>query len=80
MPNDIEFSGERKRVRCNEGLDRSRRRDERWIGRQEKDACVNGRAESHGPHGNATAHVRKDAPKCEDDERNVEERGRDGAR
>jgi hypothetical protein len=23
-PNDIEFSGERKRVRCNEGLDRDR--------------------------------------------------------
>ena len=22
LPNDIEFSGERKRVRCNEGLDR----------------------------------------------------------
>ena len=79
-PNDIEFSGESKRVRCNEGLERSRRWDERWVGREEKDACVNGRAEEHGLHGKATAHVRKDPPKCVDDERNVEEGGRDGAR
>jgi hypothetical protein len=27
-PNDIEFSGERKRVRCNEGLGGSRKRED----------------------------------------------------
>ena len=69
-----------KAVRCIAWLDRSRRWDERWVGRQEKDAAVNGCAESHGPHGKATAHVRKDPPKCVDDERNVEEGGREGAR
>ncbi len=32
MPNDIEFSGERKRVRCNEGLDaREPFGSTRWI-------------------------------------------------
>ena len=41
---------------------------------------MNGRAESCGSKRNATADVRKDASKCEDDERNIEEHGRDGAR
>ena len=41
---------------------------------------MNGRAEGHGPQDKATAHVRKNPPKCVYDERNVEERGRDGAR
>ena len=32
LPNDIEFSGERKRVRCNEGLDnrKSQQKRESW--------------------------------------------------
>ena len=53
------------------GLDRSRRRDERCVSREEKDAHVNDRAEGHGPHGKAPAKVRKYPPKCVQDERNV---------
>jgi hypothetical protein len=32
QPNDIEFSGERKRVRCNEGLGRVNKHDEQEAG------------------------------------------------
>ena len=41
---------------------------------------MNGRTKHPGPHSKATANPRKDLPKGIDDERNVEERGRDGAR
>ena len=38
------------------------------------------RTECCGSHGKGTANVWKDAPKCVDDERKVEEGGRDSAR
>jgi hypothetical protein len=34
LPNDIEFSGERKRVRCNEGLGRGGNQSRLWCGRR----------------------------------------------
>lgn len=41
---------------------------------------MNACAEGHGAKGKSTAHVRKDPPKCVDDEGNVQDGRRDGAR
>jgi hypothetical protein len=65
------------RVRCNERLDRLHRREKRWMGRQEHDARVNGRTKSYGPQCKATGNLRKNLPKCVEDERKVEECGGD---
>ena len=50
------------------------------MGRQEQDARMDDRTECCRSQGKAAANVRKDAPQCVDDERNVEEGGRDRAR
>ena len=50
------------------------------MGGQEHDASMNGHTKHCGARSKATANARKDLSKGIDDERNVEKRGRDGAR
>ena len=52
-PNDIEFSGERKRVRCNEGLGGSARAGG-WLNGPQDAAQEDGGAERYGDRNNAT--------------------------